>query len=91
MTELLPCPFCAGKAVEVTDSRYKHTFSKERAGKNAGDLSLIAEETGYKRTYYAYTQYLYGVWCENKDCPGHTRVRYHSRDTAIDAWNRRTP
>ena len=93
MDELKPCPFCGGSP-EFIDNSGERDY-KNKVTVRPGRTFLRKETRSYGSRgktvdFYVYMVDDYQVQCSTKGClVRNTNKHYHSKDEAIEAWNRR--
>lgn len=93
MAELKPCPFCGGKPEFIDNSGeyyYKNNVSSRP------ERTLLGRETrpygsrGKMVNYYVYKVVDWQVHCSTRGCFARNLAKhFHSKEEAIEAWNRR--
>lgn len=88
-TKLKPCPFC-GNVAELHE-RYHSieevAYKKSEIPQNA---KFLYEKVATKIRFFVYRRKTYIPRCTDSSCIGRTTKIFFDKDTAINAWNRRS-
>ena len=93
MAELKPCPFCGGEAKLIDNSGEYRYVKRVAVGLWRTYLrdETVPFGTRGVRTYHVYEVLDFEVHCTTRACfAKHNNIHFHSKEEAIEAWNRRS-